>query len=133
MLVSASGHLATSKRSSGSHHNRSKVTGDPLKRWKGKLHTVTGKRVRDLYRSISADAGNPTDPVIKAKCLDCAELVTALESLRQRVAVGEISDGDRLATLARLENVLRRSLRSLGVKPRARVPVPTVAEILERK
>jgi hypothetical protein len=100
---------ATTRQRTASH--RSAVTSRPSARLDG--NSPVGRRVRDLYKALSARLGDPADIVIQANILAWAELKAAAEVARARLLEG----GSNSNELVRIENLCRRAAASVGLEP----------------
>jgi hypothetical protein len=117
------GHPQTTDRQP---FGRARITRKPLSKWNG--NTATGKRVRDLFRSLMAAAGNPADPVMQAHVLGLAELTVAVEVQRAKAVAGQDVD---LVSMTRMQNIVHRELRRLGIKTAATSAAPATPSLAE--
>jgi hypothetical protein len=103
----------------------SAITNSPLSRWSG--NTVTGRRIRDLYRSYMIARGNPTDTATQALVLAAAEQVVIAEIARRDHLAGKVD----LNAVVRAEGTAARALRRIGMNKITPKPAgPTLNEFL---
>lgn len=111
---------------------RARVTNRPLSRVR--QDTPEGRRRADVFLAYLKTLGNPTDPGMQADILRAAELTVAAEIARSKLLSDPAScaDVDNLNTLVRVENLVERALRRLGLdrKRAADESVPSLEQYL---
>jgi hypothetical protein len=103
-----------------SARSTSSVTNRATSRWNG--NSKIGRRCRDLYRSYSRQAGNPTEPAAQAALVALVEQITLAELARTACLVAGGMSSLNLALVIRCENLANRTLKRLKLDKPAKSP-----------
>jgi hypothetical protein len=88
--------------------------------------SVEGRRLRDLFRSYSAQLGNPDDAGAVAMIMSAAEQVIGAERVRSQYFAGKAVYDE----VIRAEGAANRALKRLGLTRPAAQPRKSLAEKL---